>query len=1186
MAQARGLRKPPKGSPMRFGGLEIPWDVISAQDKSNLVIFAGAGVSMGSPALLPSFKKLVDQICNVLPYDDSEPLEKVLGRHFDHGVNVHSQARVIIKNGMNQETDSATTLHRSIPRLFKRGKPGSIRIVTTNFDTNLSRTVPDNVTRYSAPALPLSEEFSGLVYLHGSIEDESTLVLTDKDFAKAYMTEGWAREFILNLYKKYTVLFIGYSHEDQLVSYLARGMNLRDKKVFAFSADSEKDLAKWGHLGITPIPFPDTNYHALEVGVKKWADEAQSDFFQRKERFLKILELGVPDHGTEHDGFLKRYLMTQGITEEFTKLVSGSNWCAWVVVNGLGDFIHKEIETTESFYVHRPWRGSEFHLGKWLVRHFVSDVKELNRALKKHGHGMSWPLTQALLDAIGIGYACSEKDLGYLCNLVLTECSHVMIRNAHTQLLEVCVRSGFYNAALLVLRELLKPKLGMDLYYPDSEEDQSIETEYFELNFTGKMLLEYCLEVDESFADDCCREIFDICIGALSSVEEMNQGAMEAVPYSWFEVRTVSYGEELSHTPLSGISSLATTCLERMLQKSLIPEPLSYATYLAGSRSPIVRRIAVHLIQIAPELSNEERVSWLQSCGLVFSYQEYHEVFLLIHRVLSDTDDTGVEAILGFLNDAYVTRTEESAGSTDAFLLDYFIHLAYYLSVKLHTSEVIQKFYRSVQGITDCSPSRVSAPEYPSEGRETEEYFRAELKAKSLSDFIHIASMLSLSAKTEYLHQLWNEVAQSTARALEALAILREADETPDVHVTRTVLGSLAGKHMDTKENYEKYLALLDSGRFFYPFHLSEIYSVYQRAGHHRVSDESLLLEFKVCRAFWVSEKSGTVIDTPYPLHDEDTALSFMSSVLCRIVYESAESELRTAALQLLEGMITCRELSLIPLFRGLGENLHQLFAIDKEWSIANLIPLFSPSNSSNEVAEALWSGFLNNVTDGNGEMDLLEPYLIESCKAGLISSESSNFNQMLHKRLFRNHSIELEEAMVSAFNDKGLALEAIHIIFEKDMSAQFDKYWSEWVREYFTNRLRSRVKPVGIKEFSEVLMYAIENPQVYEDLGELLKAYKGPFEKRADGFARASSKSGFHKKYPSEALMYLSGMVASESYKVHEIGKRVLNVVEEILSENPDEFDKALPVIELYGMAGVPDAKMVYRKYNKHTLA
>ena len=50
-------------------------------------------------------------------------------------------------------------------------------------------------------------------------------MLTDADFGRAYLTQGWARRFVQQLFSKYVVLFVGYSHQDLPLLYLARGIS-------------------------------------------------------------------------------------------------------------------------------------------------------------------------------------------------------------------------------------------------------------------------------------------------------------------------------------------------------------------------------------------------------------------------------------------------------------------------------------------------------------------------------------------------------------------------------------------------------------------------------------------------------------------------------------------------------------------------------------------------------------------------------------------------------------------------------------------------------------------------------------------------------------------------------------------------------------------------------------------------
>src|SRR5438477_8361587 len=118
---------------MFFDPLDIPDELLEAQEQGKLVIFAGAGVSMGEPSDLPSFKGLASRIAGSHPlsaeidkYDAR--LDRFLGELFRQGVDVQGLCRSIIGNPASKPTE----LHRSSIDLFI--KPEHVRVVTTNFD--------------------------------------------------------------------------------------------------------------------------------------------------------------------------------------------------------------------------------------------------------------------------------------------------------------------------------------------------------------------------------------------------------------------------------------------------------------------------------------------------------------------------------------------------------------------------------------------------------------------------------------------------------------------------------------------------------------------------------------------------------------------------------------------------------------------------------------------------------------------------------------------------------------------------------------------------------------------------------------------------------------------------------------------------------------------------------------------
>ena len=118
---------------MKISGIQFPAPLLSALRNGNLVIFAGAGVSMGEPALLPKFDALARSIAQGTGETKGGETEDVfLGRLQNRGVQVHDVAARILGRNCRDELPEPTSLHRDLLRLYP--EPETARIVTTNFD--------------------------------------------------------------------------------------------------------------------------------------------------------------------------------------------------------------------------------------------------------------------------------------------------------------------------------------------------------------------------------------------------------------------------------------------------------------------------------------------------------------------------------------------------------------------------------------------------------------------------------------------------------------------------------------------------------------------------------------------------------------------------------------------------------------------------------------------------------------------------------------------------------------------------------------------------------------------------------------------------------------------------------------------------------------------------------------------
>ena len=202
---------------MKISGIDFPKSLLNAQRNNQLVVFCGAGVSIPQPAGLPTFRQLAKAVAlgsgETLGKD--EPEDRFLGRLAHKGQQVHLQAAEVIR----KNAPKPSCLHHDLTALYRN--PDSLRIVTTNFDTLFEEAVKERFGTeqkvFRAPALRLGRDFNGIVHVHGSIDSPNDMILTDADFGRAYLSEGWARIFLLDLFRTFTVLFVGYAHNDMVM---------------------------------------------------------------------------------------------------------------------------------------------------------------------------------------------------------------------------------------------------------------------------------------------------------------------------------------------------------------------------------------------------------------------------------------------------------------------------------------------------------------------------------------------------------------------------------------------------------------------------------------------------------------------------------------------------------------------------------------------------------------------------------------------------------------------------------------------------------------------------------------------------------------------------------------------------------------------------------------------------------
>jgi len=323
---------------MRFrpNGPDIPLELVSAQEKGEVIFVCGAGVSHN--AGLPLFVGLVEGVYARLHEDwNLHPAEREVMRP---GGSLHGQYDRVLRSLERRLAASDAPRNRRIRERIRaavreclappdnadlsnhlalldlsRDAEGRNRILTTNFDTLFERAWFEKyqvaIDTHAGMAMPQPKVAgcTGVLHLHGRISDSETklrafdtdLVLTSAEFGDAYLRSGWASRYVYDLVRAYNVVLVGYQADDPPMRYLLEALEAdRERypdlqKVFSFAAheggNEELTRALWVAKGVEPILYVanSQDHSALYESIREWRSYAEDPTAWRRQRLHQIV---------------------------------------------------------------------------------------------------------------------------------------------------------------------------------------------------------------------------------------------------------------------------------------------------------------------------------------------------------------------------------------------------------------------------------------------------------------------------------------------------------------------------------------------------------------------------------------------------------------------------------------------------------------------------------------------------------------------------------------------------------------------------------------------------------------------------------------------------------------------------------------------------------------------------------
>lgn len=623
---------------MLIKGIDLPEILLRAQEAGELVVFAGAGVSCPPPSNLPLFDGLAEKLGenSGISRDKDEPADHYLGRLKKKGINVHERSARILVNDFTKPHD----LHRHLLKLFPSSQ--GLRVVTTNFDVHFSTVSKElfgeNSDIYYAPALPLGDDFSGIVYLHGCAGRQSKdCILTDEDFGRAYLTRAWASRFLASMFSRYVVLFVGYSHNDIVMSYLARGLPPAEKPS-RFALTTSDRNSSWEYLGVVPIFYEtcegENRHQAITNSISEWVSEIQRGLFEKAERIRTTAEAKPPLEGEDSD-YIVYCLSNKDTARIFFKHAKKPEWVSWLEKHQFVQPLFKREAVLQDF---------ENQLAMWLVERFlVEHSQELMSLVQRFNCRLSsqmcWYIWCRLFGRNRDAQSAIPTAVFSQWVAILLEQPHYMLPpDSWAELTTVCQFPEDKATAVHLFAQITKPRLVLGQGWRTSGEeaeggaavDFNIQFQLGHEEYWTRQAWEKLFHPNlATFA----RDLEPIVFYHLNLANSLRSLSLPPDPsFDVFAVHRQSIAPDSQDQFPNAIDVLidaARDILDHFLQ--IQPQ------YAAGrieiyfeSAVPIFRRLAIYGTGKRADLSPDAKLSWIEQNDLLYTFKT--DVFWLLEQ--------------------------------------------------------------------------------------------------------------------------------------------------------------------------------------------------------------------------------------------------------------------------------------------------------------------------------------------------------------------------------------------------------------------------------------------------------------------------------------------------------------------------------------------------------------------------
>lgn len=1099
------------------GAVEFPPEIVDAQNKGNLVIFAGAGVSIPEPSGLPSFDCLADLIgaeCRPRRKGENpqlnEPPDEYLGSLHQGGksVKVHEKAAEILL----RKDSSPTSLHAALLRIFFPKSP--VRLVTTNFDRHFSTAAQtlgiSDLSTYMAPALPLGNDFEGLVYLHGaSWKQPGKIVLTDRDFGRAYLTEAWASRFLYQMFLHYTVLFVGYSHNDVVMKYIAKGLptNLGHRRFIL----TEKNDREWAPFAIQPLYYDlreEPNSHlALTESIEEWAVGTHRGLHEKAEIIRSMFESVPPLSKSKEDHYLRDAVRDPETAKFFRKHSKRSEYLQWA----------RSHHVLEPLFSAEALDEAAAQIAEWYICQCIpSHHDEALRVYQQLGPALNPAVCRNIAHALRY-----SRDPGYKpvfsrwVAILLNQEPQILRFEQWERLLHSCSWPGERDISLLLLERCFSPILvlreSFDFFAPLDSREEKTYLEY-EVNIAKEQVHWLRSAWDRLFKPNLSQlnhqlhaiitTSFEKASGLLR-IGNRNEPFHDPLGFRRLNIRFRGslYGDHVLDVMISAALDLMNFNIENHG-----PATDGMLQAWENSRSPILTRIATLGISQHQTRTADEKLQWLAEKKISFLILAQAEVRELLKNAYPPATPGAQQSLLDYLFREFSAVENESHEQFEIFKLIESI-----VEFDPHGTAAKEVFTEMQKMHTHLKPRRSGS----------EESFH--LRSRAMGEGIDFDKILSKSPAhwigpligqkrpersdfdlDEKIHALMGAVSRNPDWGFEAQKFLVEQNVQEPAFWNQLFNG-----WREAKLDSTKWCLLIDSFSKLPDWQpcaegIAEILSEGTRRTENAMPKELFNKAFSLSQRIFVTleKKAPFIKDAP-----EDwlglainraggNIAQFWLQYLANLKESQPENwkgipdGLKTLFETVLASSSDDAKLARVVL----ASQLHLFFFLDADFATESLLPLFDWQKDP-EQANQSWQGFLIWGNWKTSFLDLLLPFYHQTLDRIDELNEMAQESFVQHIAGIAVYGVEQPwvaawlPQYISAFqvSQRQKFAQTLRHILEAMSPEASSQLWDRWLKIYWNDRISRAPAPLDEEEVSDMAAWPLSLKDHFPEAVELL---------------------------------------------------------------------------------------------------